>query len=110
MFDRYTETVYRDADGELVVRRYPQLLASYATGLGTEPMVHWYIREFHSFVDVAKRRIDIFHDWGNVTGFTPDSRRVFLQWGKERNDINRRLCRGVHILVESTLVFLALEA
>jgi len=108
--DRFTETVYKDSEGELILRRWPQLIASFATGSGTEPMVHWYIREFHAFVDVAPRRIDIFHDWGKVTTFTSDARRVFLKWGQERNDINRRACRGVHILVESTLVFLALEA
>lgn len=110
MFDKFTEGVYRENGGEVIVRRYPQLLASFATGLVTEPMVHWYIREFHAFADVATHRFDIFHDWGKIGSFTPDSRRVFLKWGKERNRVNRQLCRGVHILVESTFIYLAIEA
>ena len=110
MTEKFIESVYKDADGEGILHRWPQLLASFATGKATETLVHWYIREFHAFVDAAPRRVDIFHDWGKVTSFTHDARRVFLKWGADRNDINRRVCRGVHILVESTLIFLALEA
>ncbi len=106
----FSDANYRDNDCEGVVRRYPQMLSTVVKGRGTEGMVHFYIREFHAFVHGAKHKFDIFHDWGEVTGFTPDARRVFLKWGHERYEHNRRVCRGVHILIESTVVFLALGA
>jgi hypothetical protein len=106
----FTESTYDDGQGRMVLRHYKQMLSCVVTGYATEAMVHWYIREFHAFLDGATHRLDIFHDWSGVTGFSTDARRVFLKWGRERNAFNRRMCRGVHILLESTLVFLALDA
>ena len=106
----FTEATYRDADCEGVVRRYAQMLSTSVTGRGTEGMVHFYIREFHAFANDAKFKFDVFHDWGNLASFTPNARSVFLKWGHDRYDHNRRVCRGVHILIESTVVFLALGA
>ena len=110
MVEPFTDVTYRDNDCEGTVRRYAHMLSTAVTGRGTEGMVHFYIREFHAFVNASKVRFDIFHDWGNLTGFTPDARRVFLRWGHERYEFNKRVCRGVHILVESTVVYLALGA
>ncbi len=104
------ESVYRESAGELVVRRMsPQLLATFAQGETSVAMVHWYIRAFHAFVDAAPRKVDIFHDFGRVTAFESRSRSTFAAWVSERKDMNERACRGVHILVESTLGFLATE-
>jgi hypothetical protein len=109
--DREPERAYRDASGELVLRRVtPQLYTTTVKGAGCEAMVHWYVREFHVFTEAAVRKLDIFHDWGGVTTFTPEARRVFSTWAKERREQNPRVCRGVHTLVETTLAYLALEA
>jgi hypothetical protein len=106
-----SDLVFRDAHGEAIVHRLaPHLLATSLTGTASEAMVYWYFREFHVFVDGATRKVDIFHDWGKATGFHPDARRTFTVWAEERRELNRRSCRGVHTLVESTLLFLALEA
>jgi hypothetical protein len=108
--ESFTEVVYDDGRGRMAARRYPQMLSCVVSGYADESMVHWYIREFHAFLDALTRRSDIFHDWAAVTGFSPDARRIFLKWGRDRNDFNRRMCRSVNILVESTLLYLALEA
>lgn len=108
--DRHVDTVYRDAACEGIVRKWPQMLGTIVKGHGSEAMVHFYIREFHAYVNAATKRFDICHDWSALTGFDPEARRVFLKWGRDRNAFNRRVCRGVHVLVESTVVFLALEA
>jgi len=110
MSDAYTETIYDDKRGRVVARRQAQLLWLVVSGYAEEPMVHWYTREFHAFVDGLARKCDIFHDWSAVTGFSGDARRVFLKWGRERNAYNRSVCRGVHILTDGALVYLALEA
>ena len=102
--------IYDDGQGRVVLERHPQMLSSVVTGYATEAMVFWYIREFHAFADAATHRIDVFHDWAGITGFSADARRTFLKWGRERNAINRRVVRGVHILFESTLIVLALDA
>ena len=105
-----SEATYDDGRGQIVARRHAHMLDCLVKGYAEEAMVHWYIREFHAFIDGAKRRFDVFHDWSEVTGFSSDARRVFLQWGRERNAFNRRVCRGVHILAPSALLYLALEA
>jgi hypothetical protein len=110
MSDAYTEAVYDDGRGRVVARRQAQLFSLTVSGYAEEAMVHWYIREFHAFVDALTRKGDIFHDWSAVTGFSSDARRVFLKWGRERNTFNRSVCRGVHILADGALVYLALEA
>ena len=110
MSDAFTESTYDDGRGRVVARRQAQLLLLVVNGYAEEAMVHWYIREFHAFADAITRKCDIFHDWSAVTGFSGDARRVFLKWGRERNAFNRRVCRGVHILADGALVYLALEA
>jgi len=105
------EAVYRDREGNMVVRRQtPQLLATCVTGVASEPMVHWYIREFHGFVSAAPAKVDIFHDWAAITALGDGARAAFARWISERRDANRRACRGVHTLAASPLMFLALEA
>ena len=110
MPNAYAETIYDDGRGRVVARRQAQMLWLVVSGYAEEAMVHWYVREFHAFVDALTRKGDIFHDWSGVTGFSADARRVFLKWGRERNAFNRSVCRGVHILADGALVYLALEA
>jgi len=110
MGDAYTETTFDDGRGHVVARREAQMLTLVVRGYAEEAMVHWYIREFHAFLDGLTRKADVFHDWSAVTGFSSDARRVYLKWGRERNAFNRGVCRGVHVLADSTLVYLALEA
>jgi hypothetical protein len=105
------EVVFRDSHGELIVRRpASQLLAVTAKGVASEPLVHRYFREFHAFVGSATRKVDVFLDWHGLTSYDPAARRTYTEWADERRELNRRVCRGVHVLVGSTLVYLALEA
>jgi hypothetical protein len=105
------DQVYKDANAEAVVRfPSPQVLATVVTGEVRTPLVHWYIRLFHGFLDTATHRVDIFHDWGGVTGASPDARKAFTDWVNSRGDRNRVAIRHAHTLAESTLVYLALGA
>ena len=110
MGDSFTESTYDDGRARVVSRREGQLLTFIVVGYAEEPLVHWYVREFHAFLHGLSRKGDVFHDWSGVTGFSSDARRVYLKWGRERNAFNRTVCRGVHVLADSTLVYLALEA
>lgn len=103
--------VHRYDDGELAMTvESAQLLTTIVRGVGREAMVLEYIRLFHAFVDAAPGPVDIFHDWYEVTTFQPAARTTFAQWGRERRVKNARICRSVHVLVRSPIVFLALEA
>jgi len=105
------ESIYQDREGEMTVRRLTaQLLATSIRGVGSPAMVHWYIRQFHGFVDAAPAKVDIFHDWAGLTSFSSDARVAFARWLGERRDLNRRACRGAHTLVTSPLHYLAIEA
>ncbi len=105
------DLVYRDGDAEMVVSRMSkQLLATFVKGVVREPLVHFYIRAFHEFIDVAPAKIDIFHDWGGITSTTPEGRRAFTDWVNGRGGRNRAAIRSAHTLVESTLMYLTLGA
>ena len=110
MVDAFNETVFDDGRGHALARREAQMLTIVVRGYAEEAMVHWYVRVFHAFVDSLSRKGDVFHDWTGVTGFSSNARGVFMKWGRERNAFNRSVCRGVHVLTEGTLVYLALEA
>jgi hypothetical protein len=111
MADVGHESLFRDGRGEGITRRLgPQLLATFISGEVGMPFVHWYFREFHAFVDSSTYKVDIFHDWGKITGIEPEARQQFTRWAEERRELNRRACRGIHTLVESTLMYLVLEA
>lgn len=105
------EVRFKDAGGEAVIRFLsPQLLATEVTGAASKEFVLLYIREFHAFLDRATRKFDVCHDWGKVTSVGPDVRSTYSSWAEQRRDRMPRSCRGVHILVESTITYLALEA
>ena len=105
------ESVFRDAHGHFIMRRPAfHLLSVTVHGVASEALVHAYLREFHAFAGGATHKVDIFLNWFGVTSYDPAARRTYSAWGEERRELNRRLCRGVHVLVGSTLVYLALEA
>lgn len=107
----YRTRTFEDERGSMVLEvRSPQLVVTRASGLARQPMVEFYLREFHPFAVAATSKIDVFHDWADVTSFEPGARQAFLSWAEERRELNRRLMRGVHILAGSSVVFLALGA
>ena len=62
-----SETI-RNEDGEATVPIVtPQLLTTVARGRATVPMIHTYFRFFHEFLDAATHKVDVFHDWYEMT-------------------------------------------
>ncbi len=105
------EALFRSETGEADGYFYsPQLLALVVRGAAVEQMVEIYIRTYHAFVDQAPAKVDIFHDWSAVTSFSSETRTRFSNWTMERRAYNRLACRGVHLLVTSPMIYLALEA
>jgi hypothetical protein len=102
---------YRAADGTMSIElRTSQLVVTRATGVARQAMIEHYLHHFLPFAASATRKIDVFHDWSDVTSFEPGARQAFMKWAEERRELNRKLMRGVHILAGSTMVFLALGA
>jgi hypothetical protein len=105
-----SETV-RTADGEATVTIVtPQLLTTVARGVSTELMIHTYFRVFYEFIDAAHHKVDVFHDWYDLTAVEPAARALYLRWVHERQERHQRVFRGVTALVSSPLLWIALQA